>query len=104
MKYLTCHNCLYADSPCVPEEYKLDNGAVAEICPNYKNVYDAYAELKKENNKLYRENGIKYKQAKRLLEQCDKFLTSDFNDENLEKDLKTNLVRDIHKLLNLSEE
>lgn len=51
-----------------------------------------------------RENGIKYKQAKKLLEQCDKFLTSDFNDENLEKDLKTNLVRDIHKLLNLSKE
>ena len=49
-------------------------------------------------------NGIKYKQAKRLLKQYDKFLTSDFNDENLEKDLKTNLVRDIHKLLNLSEE
>ena len=51
-----------------------------------------------------RENGIKYKQAKRLLKQCDKFLTSDFNDENLEKDLKTTLIRDIHKLLNLSEE
>ena len=51
-----------------------------------------------------RENGIKYRQAKTLLKQCDKFLTSDFNDENLEKDLKTNLIRDIHKLLNLSEE
>lgn len=61
MKYLTCHNCLYTDSPCVPEDYRLDNGAVAEICPNYKNVYDAYVELNTENNELLKQN-LKLKQ------------------------------------------
>lgn len=61
MKYLICRNCLYSDSPCVPEDYTLDNGAVAEICPNYKNVYDAYVELNNENNKLLKQN-LKLKQ------------------------------------------
>ena len=49
--YLKCRDCLYSDSPCVPEDYKLDNNAHVEICPNYKNVFDAYVELKAENDR-----------------------------------------------------
>lgn len=76
----------------------------AEVCFN-KGLDIGFAKGKNSHScpLLYydgRENGIKYKQTKRLLKQCDKFLTSDFNDENLEKDLKTRLVCDIHKLLN----
>lgn len=51
MKYLKCRDCLYSDSPCVPEDYKLDNNAHAEICPSYKSVFDAYAELEAENDR-----------------------------------------------------
>ena len=40
-----CVRCLYTDSPCMREDYETDKNG---MCSNFKNVFEAYNELKKE--------------------------------------------------------
>ena len=43
VKVKQCATCVYTDSPCVPSDYAKDN---ENVCNHYKNVFDAYTELK----------------------------------------------------------
>lgn len=43
VKVKQCATCVYTDSPCIPSDYAKDNEGV---CNHYKNVLDAYADLK----------------------------------------------------------
>jgi hypothetical protein len=45
-----CTRCVYSDSPCIRSDYGVENDE--DVCPNYKNVFVAYTQLKEENAEL----------------------------------------------------
>lgn len=63
-----CARCVYSDSPCIRSDYGVENDE--DVCPNYKNVFTAYTQLKEENAKLKEENK---KNLNDWLEACDKY-------------------------------
>jgi hypothetical protein len=45
-----CTRCVYSDSPCIRSDYGVENDE--DVCPNYKNVFAAYNQIKEENTEL----------------------------------------------------
>jgi hypothetical protein len=48
-----CTRCVYSDSPCIRSDFGVEKDE--DVCPNYKNVFVAYSQLKEENAELEKE-------------------------------------------------
>lgn len=71
-----CTRCVYSDSPCIRSDYGVEKDE--DVCPNYKNVFGAYSQLKAENTELKdkskRDNNI-IEALKKQIAEMDLYIT-----------------------------